>query len=217
VLTALLAAAWLLWHRPGAAASAGGTDAPATSPQPSSSLALADLRDGDLAMIASDTFIAGVVLSVSGPDARYSHCGMIVAAPQGRWALVHAAPANSQTGDRGVTESVDLAAFLRRKSVRLLDVYRHEDAAVAARAADAARTYAAKATPFDAAFNLDDDGQLYCSELVWRAYLRGGAADPMAGRLDRVRSAFLPELVILPNSLATSGQFRRVGVLATDP
>lgn len=174
------------------------------------------LRDGDMAMLAGNTAVGAYVLSISGESAQYSHCGMIVRVGNG-WAIVHAAPENAAAGDRGFTEAVPLAEFCARSSVRLLDVYRHVDDAAAARAALAARSFAVAAVPFDGAFDLATDDKLYCSELVWKCFRAAGATDPLHGRFDRGRGPFAPDQMILPHSLATSDQFRRVGVLVIDP
>ena len=80
-------------------------------------------------------------------------------------------------------------------------------------AASAACAYAREALSFDAGFDLDSEDRLYCTELVWRAYLQAGIdlVDSVFVRLETpfgrgsfltlsslLKSRYLREIVSLP-------------------
>jgi len=123
----------------------------------------------------------------------YSHVGIVAPAEQGP-CIIHAAPA----ADALLEQPVE--AFLADPKIRAVAVYRFSDTVAAASAAQLAEQFYREELPFDDAFLKSTPQSLYCTELVWRAYL-GSGINLCLDRFDEVSSLFVSEPVILPESL----------------
>ena len=76
-----------------------------------------------------------------------------------------------------------------------------------------ALTYVRDALPFDDRFNLESADRMYCTELVWRAYLKAGI-DLVDGVFVRVQTPFGEGRYVLPSSLLNSRYLREIVSLA---
>lgn len=180
---------------------AGHTDSPAgDSAKP-------DVRDGDVLLVRGNTDRSRIVLSASVGHPLYSHCGLIVT-KEGQPFVVHAAPPEQHGRVGGYVEMIRLDDFLRSPTVEAAAIFRYPSLAVASRAAAIARGYAESHVPFDGAFDLRSEDRLYCSELVYKAYLRSGGIDLVDGRFDQPPLSLLGDRMVLPASLAESRHLR---------
>lgn len=114
---------------------------------------------------------SGLLRDLNQRDKRFSHIGIVLGGPDGKWQVVHA-DADDQSLNGGVTV-ISMEEF--KAASTSWAVYRHPSisALQSSGIAEAARSLIG--TEFDARFDLDDPTELYCSELAFRAYLAAGS------------------------------------------
>ncbi len=188
------------------------------------------LKNGDIVFRAGDTWLTNVAEQFAS-ELTYTHVGVItIEGRQAK--VVHASiEGNSLAetlGNRVVEEP--LADFLQRGNTTHAAVYRLKDDvakqvngkqadskhanaqlpanrqvsvdAISKSAAKVAKNYAKKATPFDAGFDLATADRVYCTELIWRAYLDAGV-DLSDQGLERFDFPFSGQY-LTPDSLSQS-------------
>jgi hypothetical protein len=161
-LTALLAA--------GPDASGPVRDLPAvTSP---GGLAAVPLIDGDVIFRAGRSLDSRLI-RFADDGSPYSHVGLIDRR-EGTPFVVHVEP--DVDGGGGRVRREPLGDFLAASKSDGFAVYRvtGDRTGVAAAALTAALGYQAAGVTFDRDFDLETAGAMYCSELVWRAFLAAG-------------------------------------------
>ncbi|HNX05752.1 MAG TPA: YiiX/YebB-like N1pC/P60 family cysteine hydrolase [Opitutales bacterium] len=165
------------------------------------------LHDGDIILIRGDT-VRGFAVVNAGDGFPYSHAG-IVRVEEGGSFVIHATP-------DGRTDWVirdTLTDFLANSDARFAAIYRigsGPEAETTARAAsDNAQGYYEQKRRFDAAFSLAETQELYCTELVWRAYLEAGR-DISEGRRSPAPSFLTKEPVLMPQELVAAPDARLV-------
>ncbi len=132
------------------------------------------LRDGDLVFRKGRSLVSRVVL-MNDRTSAYSHVG-IVAFKNDEPFIVHVAPGEpDENGDEKVKCETP-ADFLDEGKADLFAVFRlaEEETHLAKMAAQKALDYYEKGLPFDKSFDFRNDDKLYCTELVWKAYLAAG-------------------------------------------
>ncbi|MBN2069713.1 MAG: hypothetical protein JW739_08770 [Opitutales bacterium] len=152
----------------------------------------ANLSPGDVIFVRGQT-LRGMAVRMADSGFGYSHVGIVAPAEQGP-CIIHAAPA----ADALLEQPVE--AFLADPKISAVAVYRFSDTGVAASAAELAEQFYREKLPFDDAFRKSTPQSLYCTELVWRAYL-GSGINLCLDRFDEVATLFASEPVILPESL----------------
>ncbi|MEC9363184.1 MAG: YiiX/YebB-like N1pC/P60 family cysteine hydrolase [Pseudomonadota bacterium] len=175
-------------------------------------------QPGDVLLVRSDELVSAAISQIATTPAFFSHIAIVGLDPQ--WQTLEVVEAGVDEGLRATA----LDDWLDRGVVRFA-VYRHEDAALAERAAIAAyrdlMTRRDAALDYDLRFDLADAAQLYCSEVVTRAF---AAAAPGAPRVpaqlsdvgDLVDTFPLAALgvsgtqVFVPDDLETDPRFVRV-------
>jgi hypothetical protein len=191
-----LVAWWLPRQLAGAAVPAPGTVA----------LDLRSLQPGDVIFRRGRDTVSAVVLAADG-GSRFSHVGIIV--PIGRLpAVVHALPDDAEHPE-GRVRIEPVGAFIAPENASELAVYRlHEgfgetSGETAGRAARHALRYVREQRRFDNDFRLETPGELYCTELVWRAFREAGT-DLLDGRFARLRLPLRSGDFVLPSSMTES-------------
>ncbi len=161
------------------------------------------LQSGDIVFIRGISFRSGVVRLLEGAGSDYSHVGLVVI-ESGRPSVIHADPSSNPANDRVVTES--WFALIAPTRIRGATVFRLADRYTRAAPATAARValgFAREALPFDHDFDLHTSQKLYCTELVWRAYVAAG--------IDLMGSSFgADRKYLLPSDLIASGFLRDI-------
>jgi hypothetical protein len=126
--------------------------------------------------------LASRLVRASDNAGQYSHTGVVSRVADKVW-ILHSHPAESAEQPGGaVAES--LARFLSPDMASAAAVYRPRRQDLAAAAARAAWNFVRARAPFDPAFDLKTEQELYCTELVWRAYQAAGV-DLVPGFTDR--------------------------------
>lgn len=117
--------------------------------------------------------LPGYLSRQADPEGTYSHVG-IVGQGRGGWTVVHATPADGD-GVGGVRADA-VSLFTSQADVSVIAVARLAGATAAQRQGMAAAAQGFIGHPFDGAFDSEDEGALYCTELVWRAAVAAGIA-----------------------------------------
>ena len=170
----------------------------------------ATLETGDLIFRRGQTLLSRLVLA-GDTQSVYSHVGLL--SMNGAYPVViHIAPAGSAAGgDQTVVRAEPLADFIdpkRATAVAVLRLNSGRDSYVSSVVA-AARRYERRGVSFDARFDLETDERMYCTELVWKAYLEAGI-DLVEGVFGRLDTPFGGKSVLLPSSLLRSPHLREI-------
>lgn len=125
------------------------------------------LREGDIIFRRGISLISNIVLETDSKS-PYSHVGIIVFDSTKPF-VVHAVPEESEN-DIDYVRKDPLDLFLRKDRASAFAVYRYYDSTAAYGASLISSRYYNSKILFDAAFDLFDSKELYCTELIWRAY-----------------------------------------------
>ena len=122
----------------------------------------------------------------------YSHVGIVVI-EDGRPYVIHVDPSNNPITDRVVKEPLQI--LITPKRIRGASVFRLVDAPqlnkAILEASLTAKRFLREQLPFDHEFDLATPQKLYCTELIWRAYLTAGI-DLCPGSFGQGRKYLLP-------------------------
>ena len=166
------------------------------------------LKSGDIIFRRGTSFVSRLVLNL---DKRtpYSHTGIIKTTDDEVF-VVHSVP-GEEPGEKDKTKIDRLNDFLRRDRATAIAVYRlkTDDVFISEKAADAAHHHGIIETEFDGAFNLSDDSRLYCTELIWKAYLQSGV-DLIDSRFDEIEMPLSKGPYILPGTLLESNKLKQI-------
>lgn len=144
--------------------------------------ALAEARPGDVLFKNGGGLWGRLAARFSENDDGYGHVGMVDTGPDGALVVIHAG-GDPATGN-GRVQATGLAQFLRAAKGAAL--YRPKlDAPHAAIALSYVEAAAGRNAPFDSAFSLDTEDELYCTELVWRALSRAVGEDVVPEKSER--------------------------------
>jgi hypothetical protein len=164
------------------------------------------LREGDLVLREGRGWRADVVYVAS--SYTMTHVGMLVADGQGSWNVIHAAPPEGNMP--GSVRSEPLLQFTAKNQAQKVGFQRlRSSRALIDRIVSIARTEARLKTPFDDAFDLHDQRELYCTEFIWWIVNRAGHS--LSPRLTRVRAGVLTGDYMTPRDLLATGDFSPVG------
>lgn len=132
------------------------------------------LSEGDIVFRRGSSAKSHAVLQAD-KEGKYSHVGIIVKNGTD-FMVVHITP-----GERAPKESVDkikmerLEHFLARNKAKKGAILRFADSLEYSKiAAQYAKEFFEKEVLFDHDYNLADSTKMYCSEMIWRAYLKAG-------------------------------------------
>ena len=166
----------------------------------------ARFTSGDLVFRRGRSLVSRVVLAVDG-GSEYSHVGLVSVIGGQVWVL-HAVPPEEPERKGGVLAE-PLSAFLAPDKATAAGLYRPRDAGAAAVAEGAAWRFVRARVPFDSAFDLATSNEMYCTEMVWRAYREAGIdlAPPDPGRKEKY---------LLPSRLLRSPDLRRIEELTEE-
>ena len=170
-----------------------------------------ELKAGDVVFRRGRSLNGRAVL-MADTASRFSHVGLVTEVLAERDSrVVHALPPESGLGG-GVVSSA-LGEFISQERATDWAVFRLAPSwpsSVAEEAARIATVMAERGLGFDGEFDSLDEREVYCTELVWRAYREAGL-DLAQGQFDEVRIPLLGKAqVILPSRLQNSPYLRRI-------
>lgn len=150
--------------------------------------ARAEARAGDVLFKSGDGFWGVMAARFSRENQGFGHVGLVVAGKDGALAVIHAG-GDPMAGD-GRVQAASLDDFLRRSTSAALYRPLLDEPALALVLAYAEGALA-RGAPFDAAFSLDTEEALYCTELVWRALTAAAGEDAAPRKTERVGRLFV--------------------------
>lgn len=163
-------------------------------------------RDGDILLVCGKTWRSKIVNLLEDGASAFTHSG-VVRVIGGVPYVVHASP------DVELVQMERADDFLSPEMVYRASLFRvRTGPAVAAEASRNALEYYEERVPFDTAFDGEDHGSLYCTELVWRAYAQAGI-DLADGLWVHLSNPLLSGRVLLPNSLIRSPLLEEIATL----
>lgn len=132
----------------------------------------AQLRNGDL-IFRSGVSHESHAVTFLDRTSPYSHVGLVDVRGGGAF-VIHIEPGN--TARESQVRREPLAAFLAPGRADAFAVFHvvPADARLGLAAVDAALRYEARGVSFDHRYDLQTADELYCTELVWRAYREAG-------------------------------------------
>lgn len=131
-------------------------------------------REGDLVFRCGSGAESRMVTEAS--RSSYSHIGILhYDSLTARWMVVHAVPGEAEAGEPEYLKSEPIEEFYAADRA-FQGAWARVDCAdsIAAEAARYALQKVAERVEFDNDYQLSDTMQLYCTELIWQAYLHQG-------------------------------------------
>ena len=154
---------------------------------------------GDVIFRRGRSLVSRAVLSADG-GSEYSHVGLVSVRGNHVW-IIHSVPAEPAEPRSGVIVE-PIQAFLAPERASAAAIYRSRNPQAALRAEREAWGFARAQIPFDDAFDLSTPNALYCTELVWRAFLASGL--DLRGGTPSTPAQVKNERYLLPSRLEKS-------------
>ena len=148
-----------------------------------------DFREGDLVLRCGYGAESKVVTEAS--QSIYSHIGILhYDSPTAQWQVIHAVPGEAEKGEPEWMKAEPINEFYAYDRASCGAWMRVDCSdSIAASAARYAMQKVAEKVEFDNDYLLSDTTQIYCTELVWQAYLHQGI-DLSEGHRHEVPSIF---------------------------
>lgn len=181
---------------------------PGCKPQPEYRTIPADicLRNGDLAFRLGNSIESTAVVTADR-SASFSHVGIVVFA-NNKWQIVHAVPGEAEKGAQDTMKMDTIPLFFRSDRARRCAIYRLPvPDSIAEKAARHAIAFYKRRLLFDSAFQLEDTTKMYCTELVYHAYMRTGT--DISGGLRHKVPGF-PYPMVWPSDLLKSNRLELI-------
>ena len=171
---------------------------------------LDQLKNGDLALRCGTSIESHVVVGVNGENGPYSHIGIVVE-KDGQWFVAHAVPGENRRGEPEYLKLDSIQVYYGRDRAKLGCIMRVTDDSTACHQATDYALWAVGAKKvFDNSYDWEDTTQLYCTEMVQRAYLHAGI-DLAEDRHTDVVAALMPGTYVFPCDIVANRSLRLVG------
>ena len=162
------------------------------------------LQDGDIVLRKGNSIESETVSLVDG-NSKYSHIG-IIALQDNIPYVIHIVPDSlNSTVDYCLYQ--ELTTFFAPKNARFGCVLRINETKkhYASKASKNAMKFYNKRIIFDKKYNMKSDSEMYCTELVWKAY-HIDSLDIIEGNYSASPIPFLTKKIILPSAFLNSSQ-----------
>lgn len=167
-----------------------------------------NLQNGDL-IFRRGTSIESQVVLLSDQESEYSHVGIIYK-KNNKLYVIHAVPKENHR-DPGFIKFETIDEFLSEGKATRLAIYRLNQ--ISSDRINIAASYAyhcyLKKYCFDNNYNLVTDIQLYCTELIWKAYKYAGI-DLVRNRLKKINFIIATITLIMPSSIIESKLLEKI-------
>jgi len=167
------------------------------------------LRNGDLALRCGTSLESHAVVGVNGENGPYSHIGIVVQV-DGQWCVAHAVPGENERGEPEYVKLDPIQVYYGRDRAKLGCIMRVTDDSTACRqATDYAQWAVGTKKVFDNNYDWEDSTELYCTEMVQRAYQHAGI-DLAEDRHTQVVASLMPGTYVFPCDIAANASLRQV-------
>lgn len=167
------------------------------------------LRNGDLALRCGTSLESHVVVGVNGENGPYSHIGIVVQV-DGQWYVAHAVPGENERGEPEYVKLDPIQVYYGRDRAKLGCIMRvTDDSTVCRLATDYAQWAVGAKKVFDNNYDWEDSTELYCTEMVQRAYRHAGI-DLAEDRHTRVVAALMPGTYVFPSDIVANRSLRQI-------
>lgn len=159
-------------------------------------------ENGDIIFRRGRSFVSRMVL-LTDNSSNFSHSGIIYK-NNNEIFVIHSVP-GEEKGEPDIVKKENLSTFLRNDRAEAFAIYRIKELQKfkIKIAVNYALTLANNKTPFDGSFDYRTDDEIYCTELVWKAFLKGGI-DLVEDRFEKLNFALGNGPYILPGTLLNS-------------
>lgn len=159
-------------------------------------------RIGDLLFRCGTGGESRLVTSLS--QSTYSHIGILWHDTLSGWQVIHAVPGEAPNGEEDYLKCESISDFLTpQRAIRVLHAQVSCNDSVAQSAALFALDKVLKLFCFDHDYRLNDERQYYCTELIYRAYLKQGI-DLVEGRFHSLPLPTAERDFIFPSDILES-------------
>ena len=167
-----------------------------------------NLQSGDL-IFRRGTSIESQIVLLTDKESEFSHVGMIYKT-NGEVFVIHTVPKENDS-DPGFIKFESVEEFLSDGKAARIGVYRLTQSSpdrIKIASNFAYKCYIKKYC-FDNNYDLVSDKQLYCTELIWKAYKRAGV-DLVCSRLRNINFIITNKIMIMPSSIIESKLLEKV-------
>ena len=167
-----------------------------------------NLQNGDL-IFRRGTSIESHIVLLTDQNSEYSHIGMIYKI-NGELFVIHTVPKENDA-DPGYIKLEPINNFLSEGKATRVAVYRliqNSSEKINIASSYVYNCYFKKLC-FDNNYDLATDAQLYCTELIWKAYKRAGV-DLVCSRLRNINFIITNKIMIMPSSIIESKLLKKV-------
>ena len=167
------------------------------------------LQTGDIILRRGRSIRSHFVL-MTDRQSSFSHAGLIQKTGDSLF-VIHVLPTETSRKEDTIVQIEPLDIFLSPDRTSLAAVYRlrKDSNQYAPKAIEAALSYVEQQIRFDGDFDLKTSDKLYCTELIWCAYLNAGF-DLIDGEFDKLLIPLGKGAYILPSRLTKSRQLQLV-------
>lgn len=169
----------------------------------------AEAQDGDIIFRKGRSLISSIVM-LNDKETEYSHVG-ICCKTDNEMFVIHAVPGEPDEQGNEKIRCDKLSEFLTPDKASIFAFYRLtcDTSGIAAASAANAMAYYRAGLPFDKALNFRNDDKLYCTELVWKAYLKSGV-NITGNQFKKLNLNILTDSLILPGHIQNSALLTKI-------
>ncbi|MGM0567012.1 MAG: YiiX/YebB-like N1pC/P60 family cysteine hydrolase [Bacteroidota bacterium] len=167
-----------------------------------------EFHDGDLILRRGKSFVSQLVL-LGDKESQYSHIGIVIIRDNTPY-VIHAVPGEAENNEPEYVRMETIPEFLDVSKSADFAVYtlKNKYKGIGNKVAEKAYEYYKEQIQFDSSFNLEDHSRLYCTELVWCAYL--SADIKLTGTYDELKIPFYKGDFIYPSNLLNHSIFKKL-------
>jgi len=167
------------------------------------------LVTGDIIFRKGISLVSRMVLLADGTS-PYSHTGIIYRNGDSLL-VIHSVPAENKD-ENDIVKAETIEEFLLIDRAEAVAVYRLKEEFTEEKILTLSQFilfHSSNSTPFDDSFDLENDEKLYCTELIWKAYLQAGI-DLIDSKFDNLNLPIVKGDQILPGSILKSKYLKQL-------
>ncbi len=167
-----------------------------------------DLQSGDL-IFRRGTSIESQIVLLTDSDSEFSHVGMIYKINDKSF-VIHTVPAEGNY-DPAFIKFDSLNEFVSGERAVRFAVYRlrQNHSEKLSIASNYAYNCYNNKFRFDSNYDLNSEKQLYCTELIWKAFMQAGI-DLVENRLKEINLIVINKKMIMPSSIIQSNLIKKI-------